>query len=274
MARQRILTGILLIALLLILLFITNTFVFFIFSLAVVAIACLEWCQLLNINKFWNKSIFIILVIIFFIVYLQILSSGGGHYIFLYMVMFLVWGSIAISIFFYPRYANVWSQSSIAYIWAIVTLSYTWAVLYYMHAQAKELYLLYFFALVICADTFAYAIGKNLGKHHMIPLVSPNKTWEGTLSGIGIPWILALMGMAFCISMHEALLMSVFVFITLVGALVGDLYVSMLKRKSKVKDSGYLLPGHGGILDRMDSIMGSCPHFMFGLMFLHYLRPF
>lgn len=117
------------------------------------------------------------------------------------------------------------------------------------------------FALVInwVGDTGAYYVGKNFGKHKLAPVVSPGKTWEGTVGGAAlaiifgcffVPW--AIPGTSWWIGGTLALLGNT-------AGQLGDLGESALKRASGVKDSGKLLPGHGGMLDRVDSSMFSMP---------------
>lgn len=107
------------------------------------------------------------------------------------------------------------------------------------------------------SDTLAYFIGKALGKHKMAPRVSPGKTWEGALAGVvgGIViGLLFTMGtpLQLPLSWWQAILLGAFV--SIFGQ-IGDLTESLLKRKFGVKDSGKMMPGHGGILDRIDSVL-------------------
>jgi phosphatidate cytidylyltransferase len=119
--------------------------------------------------------------------------------------------------------------------------------------------LMMFFAMVIFADTGAYYTGRLLGRHKLAPRVSPGKTIEGVVGGL-IAAIAAgpLSRLAF---FHEIPMVHALVLGALVGVLgpVGDLAESMLKRGADVKDSGTLLPGHGGMLDRVDSILFCAP---------------
>lgn len=124
-----------------------------------------------------------------------------------------------------------------------------------MSAGAAYLWLV--FAGTWAADTFAYFVGTRYGKHKLAPAVSPGKTWEGTAGGIlgsciGITAASGLFGLSLS---HAAALGLV---VGIVSPL-GDLVESSLKRYAGVKDSGRLLPGHGGVLDRFDSVMFSAP---------------
>lgn len=116
-------------------------------------------------------------------------------------------------------------------------------------------------ALVIAAagDTGGYFIGKKWGYHKISPNISPGKSWEGFFGGIGITLIAT-----YLITLAYQATPSLPALVLLVGGgatagLIGDLVESYLKRRAGLKDSGWLLPGHGGLLDRFDSLLGIAP---------------
>jgi phosphatidate cytidylyltransferase len=113
------------------------------------------------------------------------------------------------------------------------------------------------------ADTGAYFAGRFTGKHLLLPKVSPKKTWEGFWGGCVSTGIFAFVCSYFYdLNIWWYLLVAV----TLIYAVLGDLFESMIKRKAGVKDSGQLLPGHGGLLDRIDSLLAAAPVFALGWM--------
>lgn len=124
-------------------------------------------------------------------------------------------------------------------------------------------YILVLFILIWAADSFAYFTGKAFGRHKLAVNVSPGKSWEGVAGGI-VGTVIA----AYIISIYldlERPLNWYFVVITIITvsfSIVGDLIVSLFKRRAGVKDSSHLLPGHGGILDRIDSLMSASPVFL------------
>lgn len=126
--------------------------------------------------------------------------------------------------------------------------------------------LLGLFILVWVNDIFAYLVGSTIGKHKLFESISPKKTWEGTISGIVFTlifaWLFSLVSNN--LSLIQWLGFGLVVSIT---AILGDLIESMLKRNAGVKDSGSLLPGHGGVLDRFDAIIFATP-FVFYYLFL------
>ena len=125
--------------------------------------------------------------------------------------------------------------------------------------ESEGLNLLYPMLLVWCADSGAYFAGKNFGKHHMIPKVSPGKTVEGLAGGIVLSGIVAV---AFSQSAAHTLPVLAASAAAIVFSVMGDLTESMFKRSAGVKDSSNLLPGHGGVLDRVDSLTAALPVYL------------
>jgi phosphatidate cytidylyltransferase len=109
---------------------------------------------------------------------------------------------------------------------------------------------------VFAADTFAYFGGRLLGRHKLAPTLSPGKTWEGLVIGSGVGVFVAFIALYDTrhdyLSVWQAVLLG---FVAVVAAVMGDLFESMLKRDMQVKDTGRLLGGHGGILDRVDALL-------------------
>jgi phosphatidate cytidylyltransferase len=126
-----------------------------------------------------------------------------------------------------------------------------------------RLLLLYLVVLIAAADIGAYFGGRTFGRHKLAPSVSPGKTWEGFAAGMAGAAFAALFGAAVFGQQAHAWL-AVCVPVALVSV-VGDLTESMFKRRAGLKDSGGLLPGHGGVLDRIDSLTAAGPAFLLGL---------
>ncbi len=127
-------------------------------------------------------------------------------------------------------------------------------------------YLLVALAIVWAADAGAYFVGKRFGRVKLAPSISPGKTWEGVVGGLLVVALLSLVAAQWT-DVKVAVVMP---FCLAVAALsvVGDLTVSMFKRTAGIKDSGALFPGHGGVLDRVDSIAAAAPLFALGLGWL------
>ncbi|WP_371190465.1 phosphatidate cytidylyltransferase [Weissella viridescens] len=132
----------------------------------------------------------------------------------------------------------------------------------FVQARFAGLGSLFFVLLIVwTTDSGAYMIGRKIGKHKLAPAISPNKTWEGSIGGT-VSAVLVAAVYAYFVSLHYgwALMVLIAVVISIAGQF-GDLIESALKRFYKVKDSGTILPGHGGILDRFDSMLIAFPVF-------------
>lgn len=142
---------------------------------------------------------------------------------------------------------------------------------YYQSEFLKEgdlyIILLGFFVLVWIHDVFAYLVGSTIGRHKLFPRISPRKTWEGSFGGLAFTILCAyfLHDLLGGLLKKEWIIMAVI--IVLFGTF-GDLVESMIKRVSNVKDSGTLLPGHGGVLDRFDAVLFASPAVYFYLLLI------
>jgi phosphatidate cytidylyltransferase len=137
------------------------------------------------------------------------------------------------------------------------------ASIYRLHVADPWLVFL-LLAIVWLGDTAAFYFGSHFGHHKMAPVVSPNKSWEGAVAGLAAGLIAAAVWSAFrlgsldrrCLALAAA---------TAVAAQLGDLVESMLKRSTGVKDSGHVLPGHGGLFDRLDAMLFAAPVLLIGV---------
>jgi phosphatidate cytidylyltransferase len=150
-------------------------------------------------------------------------------------------------------------------------LASTWLSLVVLHSRPDQgpHWVLYVLVLVWLADSSAFFAGKQFGRNKLAPTVSPGKTWEGVFGAL-LACSLFAVGYARYIDLQGSALTS-FVLVCLVTVLfsiAGDLLESVLKRQQGVKDSGALIPGHGGILDRIDSLLAAVPIFLFGLRWI------
>lgn len=127
--------------------------------------------------------------------------------------------------------------------------------------------LLYVMALTWVADTGAYFVGRRFGRVKLAPSISPGKTREGVYGALGFALIYGLLGANYFAPQGQAFgLFVLLVMVTAVFSVVGDLFESLFKRQAGVKDSSQLLPGHGGILDRIDSLTAAAPVFVAGMI--------
>jgi phosphatidate cytidylyltransferase len=124
--------------------------------------------------------------------------------------------------------------------------------------------LLFSLAVIMAADVGAYFAGHRWGRLKLAPRVSPGKTWEGVIGGLAVSLLVAWGG-ATLLGWSKAVVLPL-AFGAAAFSVVGDLMESLLKRHSGLKDSGHLLPGHGGVLDRIDSLTAGIPVFTLGLL--------
>ena len=140
-----------------------------------------------------------------------------------------------------------------------------WAALCLTHADGARgpLWTLFALALVWVADSGAYLVGSRFGRHKLAPRVSPGKSWEGLAGGVAASLLLAVAATPLLhtgwAALPKLLLLTT---VTMLASVVGDLFESMLKRHAGAKDSSDLIPGHGGVLDRIDSLLAALPVFV------------
>ncbi len=142
-----------------------------------------------------------------------------------------------------------------AYIYLVLPLSLSLYLVNYSSCSYESGLLISVLALIWVYDTFAYLTGSILGKHKIIPSISPKKSWEGVIGGY-----LFMIPFAYYLSKkllngYPLYIIIIMCLIIVVAGTTGDFFESYLKRRAGVKDSGNLLPGHGGILDRFDSFL-------------------
>lgn len=187
-----------------------------------------------------------------------------------FMGLACLWWSIALLwVKSYPGSAVIWRTMLMRSLMGLLTLALAWlAAVYLLSLPRGSLLMIGLVIVVAAADIGAYFSGRRWGRHQLAPAVSPGKTWEGFWGGVLCTAFLALLvSYALPTDSHPGVL-ALFVIILATGlaSVVGDLMVSMVKRESHVKDSGSLLPGHGGILDRLDSLSAAAPVFTLGLL--------
>jgi phosphatidate cytidylyltransferase len=130
-----------------------------------------------------------------------------------------------------------------------------------LRASAGREAVLLLLMTIIVSDSAQYYAGRLFGRHRLAPLISPKKTVEGALGGfVAAPVVLALVGRAWLPAVHTPFLLLVGLVLVALGV-VGDLFESLLKRSVDIKDSSGLIPGHGGVLDRIDALLFAAPVF-------------
>lgn len=229
---------------------------------AVLVVAAYEWHKLVPLQGVLANTLFAITYV------LSLFAITYFHNEWLLNLIW-IWIPIIFFILIYPKGTSYWALPAVTFVVTIVVsclFAYAMQGLYSM--SLGQILIVYAFCLVWAADIGAYTFGKLWGQHKLIPSVSPGKSWEGFLGGLIFVTVVALFG---AIYFNPASLMKWFIlnYSCFIVSIFGDLFISMLKRKCKLKDTGHILPGHGGILDRLDSLIAAAPVFYAGLIWLH-----
>jgi phosphatidate cytidylyltransferase len=270
MLKQRLLTAALLIPLVVFsLLYLPTSIVQWLLA-GVVALAALEWFAIIGFKR-RPKILFALLTLVLITVLMFVLFIKP-----LLLFAVVLWTGILTIILRYAhielpsKLRKVLLQPIFALIFASLVLALFWHSAVLLHSTtdgAKQL--LYVMVLVWLADTGGYFAGKRWGKIKLAKAISPNKTWEGVAGAIvlGVVWSLIgySLGLSGSINLFSWLILSI---VTLLISIIGDLFESLFKRAHNVKDSGNLLPGHGGMLDRIDSLLAAVPIFTVGIFWL------
>ena len=265
MLKQRIITALILLPLVLGAIFYLNSPWFAIAIAIPVALGAWEWANFMGIEDSSSRMpyvggiVFGLLLVYWLDLNLVLLLSC------------LWWGAAACLVKAYPNETEQWHDPfKLGVIGALVLIPAWWSLVVIQSQPEGHWWLLYVMLLVWGADTGAYFVGRQYGKTKLAPTVSPGKSREGLLGGLALTALIALV-VAFTTSAADKVGLIPFLLVSLVavlGSVYGDLAESMFKRHRGIKDSSHLLPGHGGILDRIDSITAAVPLFASGMLLL------
>lgn len=182
----------------------------------------------------------------------------------------LLWWLLATAwLFAYPRGFDAgrpapWLRGLLGYLIILPCYIGFWQLHSLTHG--RELIFLLLF-LVWATDTGGYFAGKQLGRYKLAPNISPKKTWEGLVGGVLLALLVAALGNALVFDFAGLAMAGLGLVVALVS-IVGDLLISMFKRQTGIKDTGNLFPGHGGALDRLDSLLSAAPVMLFICLYL------
>ena len=274
--KQRIITALFLAPLAIAGIFLLPIKFFMLFTAAIFLLASKEWGSFVNPQATSSPVLyvfgFVLAITLLLLPIEQLWSASGINPILINgLIVAAVWWVISlILVISYPKKSTLWAGSKalktlfglltlIPFFWAMVALR---SVNIHHDFYFGGALLLYVFLLVWAADTGAYFCGKRFGKHKLAPNVSPGKTIEGFVGGAVSSMIVAFIAsILFDIEADKMALFFVVALITTFVSALGDLSESIFKREAGLKDSGKLLPGHGGILDRIDSLTAAVPVF-------------
>ncbi|WP_192879340.1 phosphatidate cytidylyltransferase [Microbulbifer sp. A4B17] len=268
MLKQRIITALVLLALFMGVLFLLPMQWFSLIFVAVILLAGWEWANLSNLNRAL-RFVFLAALGLTLMVTAQYVFSMNfndpdidrGRQI---LAVACGWWALAfLWVQSYPSSAALWGNRWVRGLIGLVVLVPTWLSLVVLRGLDHGAWLvLYVVAIVAAADVGAYFVGRKFGKRKLAREVSPGKSWEGFFGGLGACLILALVtSYLFELPLKNTVLFTFGVLVTALASVIGDLVESMFKRHRGIKDSSHMLPGHGGILDRIDSLSAALPVF-------------
>lgn len=273
MLKQRVITALVLAAIFLVALFGLPAGYFSFFVGAVLLIGAWEWANLSGFPAIWQRFVYSFLLLILLIVAALYLGFEGeaspqlnNSAIRDLLVVGCGWWALGLLLVqSYPSSSVLWGHKVLRLVMGVMVLIPTWVALVYVRQQNNGAWLVLLLMLIVAvADSGGYFAGRRFGKHKLAPAVSPGKTWEGFAGGFVANCLLALiLSLVLDVSL---LLMLVLIVPTSLISVLGDLLESMVKRHAGAKDSGSILPGHGGILDRVDGITAGAPVFALALL--------
>ena len=259
MLKQRIITALILLPIALCGFFLLEGSAFALFIGLVVTLGGWEWARLAGFNEQSMRVAYAAAVAL--MLFVMHLLPGLAPWILGASVLW--WGIATYLVLTYPRSSDHWASAACKLVIGLLILLPAWQGLVYIkHMALGNWLIMAVMVLVWGADIGAYFSGRAFGKRKLAPLVSPGKSWEGVYGGLALSLVITvIVGLVrdwTVAQLFKGLLgAAIIVFISVVG----DLTESMFKRQSGIKDSSNLLPGHGGVLDRIDSLTAAVPVF-------------
>lgn len=269
MLKQRLITALILAPIVLVCLFALDPIPFAWFIGAVIVLAAWEWANLADYQTQLQRITYAACIglLVFVSSYLAVL--------WVLLAAMLWWLTATVLVLSYPASATLWRSRQVKSVIGVLVLVPLWKALVFIRSASLESFpdlsplwvILYMLLLVWAADVGAYFSGKAWGKRKLAPQVSPGKSWAGAWGGLGTSVFLSLIATALLdgstVFMLQLIMMS---FLAGLISIIGDLTESMFKRSRGIKDSSQLLPGHGGVMDRIDSLVAAVPVFVFLLL--------
>lgn len=269
MLKQRIITAIILVAVLLAALVYLPQPLFQLLLATAVLIATWEWSNLGGLNRYWTRALYLLFTAVLMVLlarWVGLSSELNGSALEIVLALGSLWWALSLLwIQGYPSSALLWQARPVRLMLGWLVMLPAWLGLCYLRELAYgEVLVILVVAVVAGADIGGYFVGRRFGKRKLAPKVSPGKSWEGFWGGLltNVAWSLAL---GFWLGEGREWLLLAIVVPASLASVLGDLLESMLKRHRGIKDSSQLLPGHGGVLDRIDSITAAAPFVALGV---------
>lgn len=269
--RTRILTALVLAPLVIGSIFYLGTPQLAVFFGIIAALSAWEWSRLSHILTRWPQAGYVVVVMAMIVLLWQLYQGHHLQWIRLFLLVVTgCWLLILVGLIGYRQrpLSMTGPPPGLKLGLGLLLIPATWLGVVLLHQQSPVL-LLFGLMLVWLADSAAYFAGRRFGRVKLAPAISPGKTLEGVygalLATVGAALVMAVW---LSLSWVQGLAFGVLCLLTVLVSIAGDLLESILKRQANVKDSSQLLPGHGGILDRVDSAMAAIPVFTVGWLWL------
>jgi len=268
--KTRVLTAIPIALLALALIFLAPAWVFRLAMAALWMIGSWEFARLSGLGQIPRWILVVLQAAILTLMYSN-WSSISGHALSFLVAAVLAWCVMLLRLLNYrPRQTAGLNYRMLSFFSALAGITFAWFSLSWLRDQPSNEFLILMLLFIIWAsDIGAYFSGKQFGRHKLAPSISPGKTREGLLGGLLLAVLTAWVLASVTTTLDSVPLALILVtLITTLAAAAGDLFISLHKRTVGMKDSGKLFPGHGGVLDRFDSLLAGAPFFALGVLLL------
>tara|TARA_B110000008_G_C16848842_1_gene515947 strand:+ start:182 stop:982 length:801 start_codon:yes stop_codon:yes gene_type:complete len=250
---------------------------FAIFIAIICTLGAWEWANIAGYKKNWSRVLYALFVFVCLYISARFLRVYPEWKIW-FLAAGTLWWTVAFALVKrYPGGTDIWNARVIRAFLGLCVLIPMWVGFMHLKEEPHSSLLIIFVMLVVWgADTGAYFAGRRWGNSKLAPNVSPGKSWAGFWGGFATTLLLAAIA---CIVVDQWLqplnvlgVLKIFAItaVTMVISVLGDLVESMMKRHRGIKDSSSLLPGHGGVLDRIDSMAAAVPIFAYMMMLLNW----
>ena len=273
MFNQRVVTAAVLAPLFLAAVYLLDTPWFSLIMAAVMCPAAWEWSRLAGLQGRLVRLLYLWLFLVLFLLCYHFRDSSWSHIVVSHIVVMVAsigWMLVLVEVVAIEhRLIAIPASRLLKTVQGPMVLVPAWLSLVLLHGAGmhSRLIVVLLLVLVWVADIAAYFSGRRWGRAKLSPLISPGKTWVGLYGALVATQVVALAWTLFDnIQGIDMLLFLILCLISVLASVLGDLQVSLLKRSIHVKDSGNLLPGHGGLLDRIDSLTAAAPVFVTGML--------
>ncbi|HVX05917.1 MAG TPA: phosphatidate cytidylyltransferase [Rhodanobacteraceae bacterium] len=275
MLKQRVITAIILAPLILALIFFPRTSVFATLLGLIFLLGMWEWTRMAGLRGRLRRGVVLFGYLVLFALFWHVCKSPWWWWA---VLAGLAWWLLALAWLTHHRFASepTRGHAALKLLAGAMVVVPAWCAVVVMHGDMAEphtghgrWWVLFFACIVVAADIGAFTAGRRWGSVKLAPAISPGKTREGVYGALVCSGIVGLIGGALLkVPVDRLPAIVALALLTVLFSIIGDLFESLIKRHAGVKDSGALFPGHGGVFDRMDSIVAALPIFVLGKFLL------